>query len=506
MTRRVRWWFRRGFWTVLSTWKFRHAEPMVVPRPPDAEEPLRRVPMRTHFPEVPITAISVADRIPPDERQRVALLFCRFQAWLNRVASPMQRGLPEVDPNPYDAMTRAFSRSYRRCFRAPARPDGLERLPDLGMLAVASPYACYLTQVGDGAYEWDLTSLEGPEVQPGVVPPWARVRFELDAASRRPRPVEVRSALGVTTPQSQGWDESLRLATCAATTHLSLVRHWNWLHLIFGGPLAMATRNTLPGRHPLRRLLHPHVYATQSSNEFVTYVQMYDGGDFESIFSYTHRGTCELLESTRGGFDLRMLNPVTDVAWRGVRGLEVDTPSFDNRSEFLGLFYRHAARYLALYFDDDRLAADAAVSAWLEAVRAIAPAGLDEVLGPTVTIHGVAVLAATIIYMATVEHEIVDSGMWDYQLWPDANPVRIHSTGRRPCLDEYQRVLNFNFNFQTPRTQLMSDFSVLGLDEAGRQAFRRFYDDLATLQQRLATLPWAPWRIVPAQLKANINA
>ena len=44
------------------------------------------------------------------------------------------------------------------------------------------------------------------------------------------------------------WDQACKIALCAASTHLSLVRHFNWVHLAGGAQLAIATRNSLSAR------------------------------------------------------------------------------------------------------------------------------------------------------------------------------------------------------------------------------------------------------------------
>ena len=94
-----------------------------------------------------------------------------------------------------------------------------------------------------------------------------------------------------------------------------------------GGPLAFVTQNQLPVGHPIRRLLQPHVYATQSSNQMVSIVQMAPGGDFEKLFSFTHDGMCALFEATCEQFDLRMVEPALDARRRGRCRRPVARPS-----------------------------------------------------------------------------------------------------------------------------------------------------------------------------------
>jgi hypothetical protein len=345
---------------------------------------------------------------------------------------------------------------------------------------VASPYACYLRQDGDRGFRWDLTFLDRFECQPGLRSPGALVEFSADPSAKHPRAYRIDCELGSCKPGDPDWAEAQRIAMCALSTHLALVRHFNWVHLVCGDPLALVTRSCLPVDHPIRRLLHPHVYATQSSDEMVTIVQMTTGGDFENTFSFTHEGICDLFEATRGDFDLRMIDPVLDAGLRGVADVPFETPAYSNRLALMGVIRTHVARYLALYFDSDSaLAADESFAQWLDALRTSIPHGVGEIAGPSVTIDAAVLLLSTCIYMTTVEHEIVDAGAWNYQLWSDVQPPRVYQSGRRLPLDVYQRFISANFNFQIPRTLLMNDFSSLALDPWGASAFRAFLADVS---------------------------
>jgi arachidonate 15-lipoxygenase len=128
-----------------------------------------------------------------------------------------------------------------------------------------------------------------------------------------------------------------------------------------------------------------------------------------------------------------------------------------------------------------------------------------ELAGEPVGLAGAAELIATLVYMGAVEHEIIDSGMWDYQLWSDVQPVRVRRDGQLVPLDVYQRLVNWNFSLNVDRTLLTTDFSGLALDPAGAEAFRRFRNDLLELQRTLDAEPFAAWRMEPKFLKANIN-
>lgn len=499
------WFLRRTFWNRFMIFKFRHNRPLTIPVPA-AEAPIGQVPIQDKFPDVVIPSVFVAERIPRDERQRAGLLFCKLQAWLNRRFSPMHPGVGEVDEQPDVALRAAYTRAHRRCFPAPLRPGAYEGEVDLGHLAVASPYACYLEQDGQGGLRWDLTSLDAFESHPGLRSPAALVEFTLDPSAKYPRATRIDCELGSSSPGDADWAQATRIAMCGLSTHLSLVRHFNWVHLVCGDPMALATRNHLPVEHPIRRLLQPHVYATQSSDQMVTFVQMTRDGDFENTYGLTHDGVCDLFEATSGDFDLRRIDPSADNERRGLNGASFETPALENRLSIMNVIRDHVSRYLALYYDDDVLARDGAYESWLRALRQQIPHGVDEIAGASPSVAGAVELIATFIYLVTVEHEIVDSGVWNYQLWSDVQPPRVYANGQRLPLDVYQRMVSANFNFQIPRTMLMVDFSSLALDERGASAFKTFLDELGALQRKIDREPAACWRIEPRNLKANINA
>ena len=169
--------------------------------------------------------------------------------------------------------------------------------------------------------------------------------------------------------------------------------------------------------------------------------------------------------------------------------------------------HAHALRYLRLYYGSDaELRNDASVTAWAKALDDIVPNGIRKLLGGEITIETAAQLIAAFIYLAAVEHEILGTGLWNYQMWTHIQSVRVYRNGQREPLDVYQRLVNANFNLNVSRAQLLQDFSYLALDEKGRDAFGQFNEELHALQTRLEKEPFAHWKMYPNILEANINA
>jgi hypothetical protein len=508
------WFLRKWFWIFIAWFKAAMNKPLDIPLPGPQGPRITPVPLCDAVPGLPIQRVLVCPpaQIPADERSASKTGFYRLQVWLYQAFSPMQPGLPNINADPDHALRRTYTWLHRRRFGPPVLPAEYLRSPDLGALAVRGPYACYTRKNADGRFEWDLRSLSAAEHHEGLLTLGARVVFEVDPTQRVLRAVRIDSALGASVPGDTGWELSKKLALCSATTHLSLVRHFNWVHLAAASPLATATRNTLPADHPLLRLLWPYLYATHQSNDTVTRGQLLPGGDFETTFSYSFGGLCQLFDDTWAGLDFGINDPVMDARARQVIGQGFDTPTEDNLAALFDLMHEHALDYLSLYYPHaaqgtgiEGLRDDGVLLDWLDALNQLVPNGVG-LTRDSVDLAGLARLVARCIYLVSAQHEILGSFLWNYQLWTHRQPVRVYASGQPEPVDVYQRLVNANYNLNVSRRALMSDFSALAPDELGAQSMRRFQQRLQDLQTRMDSEPWTVWKLYPRALKVNINA
>lgn len=501
------WTLRKQFWNNIATTKFSRNKPAVIPVPGDDQRKLKPVSLASQFSGIDIPNILVSDHVPDDEANSFIHAFYDFQVAMYTVLSPMEDGLPPIDADPKKALDEAYTNAHRALFPAPVLPDEYKNRADLGNLAVAGPYACFVEKAPEGGYQWDFRKLDRYEHHEGLRSLGVRVLFRVDEPARRLQAAEIECELGVCKPGDANWETAEKIALCAATTLASLVRHFNWVHLAGGAPLAIATRNSLPANHPLRRLLWPHMFGTQYSNELITKGQMVKVGDFETTFSFTHNGMCKLMEETYNEYDITTLDPTLDAQRRGIKDAGFETPALDNRQANFDVMHAHALAYLRLYYSSDQqLSGDASVQSWVDELQRMIPGGVQKVLGSAITIESAARLIAAFIYLAAVEHEILGTGLWNYQMWTHIQPARVYKNGQREPLDVYQRLVNANFNLNVKRAQLLQDFSYLALDDQGAAAFRTFLSELRQLQTKLEQEPFAHWKIYPKNLEANINA
>ena len=507
------WFLRRGFWNLIAWLKFTASKPLDIPLPPTTRHLIEPKPMIEAIPEVPLRNVMVCARadIPPDERVRLNTLAYRLQVWLYTAFSPMQKGLPPIDADPQAALKKAFTRLHRTRFRMPELPAEYLGSPDLGSLAVRGPYACYTTRVDEATWVWDLRVLDDYEYHPGLLKIGSRVLFGVDPLRRSLQAHRIECVLGSIEPTDPRWTQACKIALCAASTNLSLVRHFNWVHLAGGAQLAIATRNCLSANHPLYRLLWPYIYATQQSNDVVTRGQMARGGDFESIFSFTFEGMCRLFDDGYLAYRHIVNDPEADGDARGVRGVGFETPTQDNLEALFEVMHRFVCIYLEIYLPRNSAIGPSAVGgdvetqAWLEELNARVPNGVG-VSPSDVTWNSLARLLARQLFMVTAQHEILGSFMWDYQLWTHRQPARVYEDFRREPLDVYQRLVNANYNLNVHRRALMDDFSHVALDDRARAAMLHFQNELAALQATMDSHPRAVWRLYPRDLEVNINA
>jgi arachidonate 15-lipoxygenase len=507
------WRLHKIFWDQFAIIKYRGNKPLEILIPEGPRQALKAVPLATHFPGIPVRTAKLADRIPADESKWGRRIFFRFQVWLYRAFSPMLEGMPEIDADPRKALREAFTRGHRKQFREPALPKEYETAsdPDLGLLALRSPFACYLERTRDGKLHWDLMELDGYEVHPELMRLGVRVLFESNGR-RGLRATHIETGGKTVSPRDKDWARAKAVALCAVTTHVSLVRHFNWVHLACGEPFAIASRNAFKPGHPLLRLLWPHFYGTQQSNWMVTLGQMAPGGDFDSIFSFTHQGLCRLFDDTFPRYRATVIVPSLDWKVRGLEGLNLDAPVQQNLTELYELLRRHAESYLAIYYENDRaLAQDTEIAEWLRQLNSLIPNGIDQIMQHKLTREGLATLIGGFLYMATVQHEALGAGLWDYQMWVHKHPIRVYQDGRRIPLDVYSRLVNANFILNAHRTPLVQDFSKLAVGggakwEQAKRQFQAFHEELKTLDAKLGALPRAEWRVLPRHLYAHINA
>ena len=505
----ITWRFSNWFWSRWQAVRFSLSKPQKIGPPKPNREDIREVPLGSVHSTIPIEKVLIFDRLPDEIPTFGMRLFTRIGLFLNRVLSPMRAGLPEIDADIDKALDYALSSGYRKAFRAPVLPhiyDG-DGKPELGDLAVQSPYSVFLERGDDGVLQWDFRVLGEFEHQDALRSLGLRVHFSESIDTRRLTAVEIDSEeYGVVRRGDPDWEASRTLAVCAATTHMSLTRHFNYVHLISGDHWEVATRNNLPADHPLYRLVWPHIFNSLFTNYAITAVQLLPNGDFVNMFSFTHAGLLQYYDTMYERYDIAMTDPEADWERRGLADAKFDSPSQENLRDLFSVMHDHATRYIYAYYESDlELHGDTAVADWLAGLDALIPNGLNGALDGGVTRDGLARVIAAYIYEGNTIHDMAGTTLWDYQLWVDRNPTRIYRDGRRMPVDVLQRIINNNFALQIKRAPMLANYGQVALDDKGSALFAQFYEDCMALQHRYDRTEAGPWRMEPKNLEISMN-
>jgi len=502
------WRIKKGFWTRWNVLRYTAAKerPIKLPRPNGRKIGL--VPFAAAKKSLPMHNVRVFDKLPKEEDDWKLRVATALGLGLTRIFSPQMPNLPEISANPNQALDQAFTKRHRQKFRAPERPAAFHDPsgPDLGELALKGPYSIFLERLASGAMGWDLRFLSDFEHHRELQPIGVLVTFaETDNGGLEATRIEGQ-AFGTVMPGDSEWDDARRLAVCAATTHLSLTRHFNYVHLVAANHWDVVARNHLPSDHPLYRLMWPHLTNGLYTNYGITQSQMLPDGDFVNIFSFTHAGLMEYFDTMHAAYDISVTDPDTDWNRRGLVGASIDCSSHRNLSELFAVMHDHSLRYLMAYYSsDEELAADEHVTAWVGALNRYVPNGVSALLGDPITRAGLARLVGAFIYEGNTIHDLAGTTLWDYQLWSDQNPVRMYSNGQRLPVDVYFRLINNNFGLQLKRAELLHDYGTVALDEKGRDLFHEFYEDCRALQDRYDQEPAGLWRMEPKNLEISMN-
>ena len=504
------WLLRIKVWNKFLIVKFKGNKPEDIPLPKTGQAKIKHLPLNEKYPDLPIQNVKVADHVPDDEASFIKHTFVEGQLCLNDLASQMQEGLPQIDANPDQALDFAYTSEHKKVFPRPRLAEELahDNITDvLAALATSGPFAAYLEKVGDDEFQWDLLKLSQFEHHSGLKKIGVKVIFRTSNEHASPYPQSIETNSGIISPNSSEWDDAVKRALCAASTHTSLVRHLNGLHLGCGAHIAIATRNELAADHPVKRLIWLSMFGSQYSNDIIMMPQLGKDGDFVNMFSFTHDGVCRLLDETYKDYQITSLNPKRDLQRRGLDSVDFDLPTHKNLLDLFDIFHAYTQKYINNYYADDAAVTnDSELSAWFDGLEASIPNGIETITEGQQTRASLAELCASFMYLGAVDHELLGTNLWNYQLWTHKIPCRCYTDDRREPVDVYQRLVNANFNLHVSRVQLMHDFSYLALDDVGKALFSEFQSNLKKLNDDMRAMPQTCAQIYPDILEANMNA
>ncbi len=198
-----------------------------------------------------------------------------------------------------------------------------------------------------------------------------------------------------------------------------VISHWLWTHVI-AEKLGIASARTLSWRHPLRRLIAPHLTSTLAMNFNATAILVGNGGTFDQTFAGAAI-KARLVEYGDAAWTYAHMVLPRRIEALGIGGLAYH-PFRDDGLLVWNVIEQHVREYLAVvYPDDDELRADHEVAAWA--------AELHTDLGhqgfPRVTDRATLNEVVTAVLFNPVHHALVNSLQFDVFGWPPLSPPTV---------------------------------------------------------------------------------
>ena len=159
------------------------------------------------------------------------------------------------------------------------------------------------------------------------------------------------------------WKMAKTVVNIADTNQHGFVAHLAHTHLIMEA-FVLATPRQLSNRHPLHRLLMPHLEATAFINFVATQLLLAPSGSVDQLFCGTlDASTRVAIAAAHDDFNDLMLP--RDLAARGVESPELDYPYRDDATAVWTAIREWVEDYLAVYYtSDDDVARDVELAAW----------------------------------------------------------------------------------------------------------------------------------------------
>jgi hypothetical protein len=499
---RAAWRFRRFVWS--ATWGFivvMRLWPRRVPVPAD-EASIRLIPAPESYPDFRSPNLVVPSDVPRGELTLPGAMTVQFLHLMQDVYPVISSHQPDAPDDPDERLRAAYSWVYRLVRNPPAwhseLAEAARRGTLLGTLAAGGPFAKLLERKSARTddYVMDLGYLRAYPVRDGLARLGCQIHFTERRGELLPTAIDYDGSRA--TRGDARWPHLQRIALCTLATHTTVWRHGMQYHVGGVAPFAVLTTQ-LPPRHPLRRLLAPHLADTLSTN-FHTHLTLRRSGFDVTGFSFPYDTILRYYDDGASYFRIERLDPRADTERRGIAD-SVAYPYRDQASRYFDLFESYVRAYVEHYYPDEAaLASDVAANVWFDALDRCTRHGIRGYV-PALTRAGLVKLCALFIYSVSVEHE--DNTMWNYAMFL---PATVREDGGPESAGQVQSVLNFEMVIASAANRLLHDFSHVALDAGGAAIMKGFQQRLAALQQEMEREAPAHWRIYPKDLEASVSA
>ncbi len=260
--------------------------------------------------------------------------------------------------------------------------------------------------------------------------------FACDAKGKRLRPLGISLFPGHLSLPGEGDWAAARLAVQSADVHVhQAIHHLAHTHLLLG-VVALATHRELSARHPVHRLLAPHLQGNLFINWLAQRSLLAAGGSVAALLAPELRGVVGLAVKSLQGIDVRTLELPANLAARGLLSPETleDYPYRDCGLPIWEAISRMVVEFcLVVYPDDAWIGEDAELQGWVRCLEDPAQGGLlgfSEADGKLRSRAGLVRTLTHLIYRASAGHAALNFPQRGLMGNPEIFPLALYGEVR----------------------------------------------------------------------------
>jgi len=285
---------------------------------------------------------------------------------------------------------------------------------------------------------------------------------------------------------SEDWPavRAVMLSTILAYKHIEehLVKSHLMVHYF-----AVATWKCLSPDHPIRRLLHPHIFGLINTNMLkgpLLYSQ--PGSFFPTITGLHHQSIVDFVADVCKSVPLSDLDPEQSIRKRNM--LDPETGDFILAADIFAKQDQHywqivkeyVQEYIRIYYDDESLKTNREIKQWFAFLEFWTEGRLsDYLVDYTPSVESLTKLCSIVIYLSTMGHEASSNMLIDY-IWPQVVPFFVPVDGRKMNVGCTQRFAGVAFDHVINFHGFLEDCSHIMLDSKAQECVKEF-------QQRVET-------------------
>lgn len=290
-------------------------------------------------------------------------------------------------------------------------------------------------------------------------------------------------------PTDPFWPQLQKIMMATQTADIAMIRHLLHTHVIMAGLFSSVVYKAFSISHPLLEFLYPHIHGTIATNNYkLSILVSGQGSMFPSLFNFDEQGILNILQRNVDDFNIFKLDVRADLEERGMLPNEHSNIDYSYADITLKLWdltrtYIESVVY-TLYPTEGHIANDEQLLAFYNLLANYVPNNQFKQYVSELNQENLIRLLTLYIYNDSVEHYIVGTMTYRFQLNAREVPFSVRRDGVAPSIGEAQNAANLVFATQPTLTStVIVDRASNGLTHTNiKLAMKNYQEALLQMQ------------------------